>query len=332
MGGGSMRPIAAILIFALYSAGAHAATRNCTPQERGDANTELVTLEFDGGTRRSALAKHLPFGVHRSLQDQNEQLLYQRGYMLSHDPDLRTAVWVSYRLDEDDILGAAGQDRVNCFRSDPRLDEESAATPTDYKEPTYDQGHMANDADLKDDVIEQVNTYVMSNMSPQHCRFNRGIWLSLEHLARSWADNDTYGAVLVTSGAIFDRDGISGRDDDDDAVRMQSNNDDERVAVPSHYFKLFLRQDESGWKSISFLLPHTNADHGTRWIDVRPEIIDTIVSLDEIEGVASLRLHPALDRTELTESVSGADWDFTRGKNNFNSSIQDDNACVTSVP
>ena len=64
----------------------------------------------------------------------------------------------------------------------------------------------------------------MSNMSPQHCRFNRGIWLSLEHLTRIWANNDQYGAILVTSGAVFDRDDVTGRDTDDVALRMLSNN------------------------------------------------------------------------------------------------------------
>ncbi|MEI8647103.1 hypothetical protein P4S73_02815 [Paraglaciecola sp. Hal342] len=34
---------------------------------------------------------------------------------------------------------------------------------------------MANDADLKDELIEQINSYVMTNMTPQHCR---GFWLS----------------------------------------------------------------------------------------------------------------------------------------------------------
>jgi DNA/RNA endonuclease G (NUC1) len=326
-----MRSTISVFVLVLIFCSAPAAARNCTSQERADANAQLEAIEADKGTRSSILTKHLPFGVHRSTQGQNEQLMYQGGYMLSHDPELRTAVWVSYRLDGDDIENATGQDRVNCFRRDPRLDADDAATPTDYKEPTFDQGHMTNDADLKDDLLEQVNTYVMSNMSPQHCRFNRGIWLSLEHLTRIWANNDQYGAILVTSGAVFDRDDVIGRDADDAAIRMLSNNGKERVAVPSHYYKVILRKDEAGWKSIAFLLPHTNTDHGTSWSDVKPDVIDTIVSISEIEELASLRLHPALNRSELTEIILGSDWDFATGRSNFNSSIKDDNACVTSV-
>ena len=58
-----------------------------------------------------------------------------------------------------------------CFRQDPRLTSTETAILADYDEPIYDRGHLANDADLKDDLTEQINTYVLSNMSPQHCRF-----------------------------------------------------------------------------------------------------------------------------------------------------------------
>jgi endonuclease G len=190
---------------------------------------------------------------------------------------------------------------------------------------------MTSDRDLKDDLLEQVNTYIMSNISPQYCHFDRGIWLSLEHLTRTWADNNKYGVILVTAGAIFDRDGKIGRDSDDDASRMKSVGGKERVAIPSHYYKVILRQDKDGWKSIAFLLPHTNTDHGTSWTEVKPDLIDAIVSINVIEKSASLRLHPTLNRNELIESISGSGWDFDTGRSNFNSSIRDDHACVTSV-
>lgn len=119
-----------------------------------------------------------------------------------HDEDLRTSLWSSYALTKTDMDNTTGKPRVNCFRSDPRLKKAKSAAKSDYDEAIYDQGHMTNDADLKDDLLEQLNTYVLSNMSPQHCRFNRGIWLSLEHLTRAWARE--YETVFITSVAIFD--------------------------------------------------------------------------------------------------------------------------------
>ena len=57
----------------------------------------------------------------------------------------------------------------------------------DYREPRYDRGYIVNNADLKDDLIEQLNSYVLSNVSPQECHFNRGIWLSLKVPIQQWA-------------------------------------------------------------------------------------------------------------------------------------------------
>jgi endonuclease G len=312
--------------------GTSAATRNCTAGEKQTANYQLIAIQDSPNIRQDLLIKHLPFGIHTSnTLGGNEQLLYQNGYVMSHDPDLRTALWVSYKLDHDDITNASGKDRVICFRRDPRLDKEDSATPADYNEKIYDQGHMANDADLKDDLIEQVNTYVMSNMSPQHCRFNRGIWLSLEHLARLWADEGTYGNIQVTTGAIFNRDEIDGRDADSDAMRMVSRSNKHRVSVPSHYFKVILRQDADGWKSVSFLLKHDNVDDGVSWGDVKGDVIGSITTIEEIEDMSGYSLHPFLNRVELVQSSGGSGWDFTKGKSNFNGGIKNNNNCVTEV-
>ena len=126
-------------------------------------------------------------GVRHAIQGgpDNEDVLVQGGYILRHDKDLRTGLWVSYKLTDKDIANAYDadgkkKDRVNCFRPDPRMKESETAIKSDYDEPIFDQGHLANDADIKDDLTEQINTYILSNMSPQYCRFNRGIWLSLE--------------------------------------------------------------------------------------------------------------------------------------------------------
>jgi endonuclease G len=321
--------VASALLLVLSTNSALAISRNCTASEKETANQQLLVIQNSSDLRESIIARHLPFGAHQStVANDNAQLLFQNGYVMSHDPDLRTAIWSSYRLEASDIQGASGQDRVNCFRRDPRLTKSIAATPADYNEPVYDQGHMANDPDMKDDLIEQINTYVMSNMSPQHCRFNRGIWLSLEHLTRIWANEGAYDNILVTSGAIFDRDANGVRDLDSDALMMESRSNKKRVAVPTHYFKIILRQDESGWKSISFLLDHDNDDDGTSWNEVKPDVMTTIQSISDIEVMSGLRIHPALDRSELVESTDGQGWNFSTGRNNFNSAIKDTNNCV----
>ena len=321
-----------VSVLLILSSNLFAASRNCTKEEREQGNTILLATQSSGQARSDILNRHMPFGIHQSASaDDSESILYQNGYVMSHDKDLRTALWVSYRLTHEDISAAKGKDRVNCFRTDPRFDDADTAKKSDYDEPTYDQGHLANDADMKDDLLEQINTYVMSNMSPQHCRFNRGIWLSLEHLTRIWASSDRYRNLLVTSGAIFNRDMVDGRDTDDESLRMTSRNGKQRVAIPSHYFKTILRQDEDGWKSISFLLKHDNDDDGVKWLEVKPDVIGSIVSIEDIEQLSGYLLHPSLNRGQISQGIDGEEWDFDEGESNFNGGIKDNNKCVTSV-
>ena len=65
-----------------------------------------------------------------------------------HDYDLRTSIWVTYRLTETDIDEAQGQGCVNCFRKDSRIERGKGLSTTDYLEPIYEQRHLANDTVL----------------------------------------------------------------------------------------------------------------------------------------------------------------------------------------
>lgn len=311
-------PIAPLLCLGLVLAPvvSHSASRSCTAREEIAADRQLMEIQANEAIQNQLLGYHLPFGVHRGHRTgTNEHILIQGGYIMAHDGDLRTTLWTATRLTRKDIDNAAGKDRVNCFRRDPRLTEADGATPEDYKEPVFDQGHMTPDADLKDEPLEQINSYVMTNMSPQYCRFNRGVWLSLESLTRNWAEQ--YEDIHVTSGAIFDRDGDGRRDADDQAGRMTSNSGEERVAVPSHYFKTILRRDDKQIRSISFLLPHTNKEHGRKWSDVRPYTASTVVTMEMIEQMAGIFLHPGLARQEVNQSLDGKEWDMEKNQTNM---------------
>ena len=287
---------------------------NCTGPQKAEADAALKAIEANDAHREELVGLHAPFGLHGTTGDvSGEDILVQGGYLMAHDHDLRTSIWVAYRLTGTDVDGANGAPRIECFRRDPRFARGEGSSTTDYREPIYDRGHLANDADLKDDLVHQLNSYVMSNMSPQHCRFNRGIWLSLEHLVRVWARS--YGEIHVTTGAIFDRDGVVGRDADTDAERMLSNNGKQRIGVPSHFYKIIVRAESDGLRAIAFLLEHNNESNGVDWDVIRPVVEGAVSSLAAVERAAGLDLHPDLDRSSLSEDPS--DWDFGEGLSNL---------------
>jgi endonuclease G len=305
----------ASLLWVGGAADAATTTRLCTKEEAKQADSRLNKIASDADLQEKIIGRHAEFGLPRATGPvANERILIQDGYIMDHDDDLRTSLWVTYRLTKKDMADATGMGRVNCFRKDPRLAENAAAFPADYSEPRYDQGHLANDADLKDDLTDQLNSYVMSNMSPQECRFNRGIWLSLESLSRIWASK--YGTIYITSGAIFDRNGDKVRDDDAMSRRMTSNSGKKRVAVPSHYYKIILRKDGSQFRSIAFLLKNTNTAHGIKWSDVRPDVENTLTTIEEIEDESDLKMFPDIDRSKIDQSAGGDGWSMD--KNNAN--------------
>lgn len=318
-----------VLLFAICAAIPAMANRDCTDSETASSDERLVFLQKHRSEKAHLRSRHAPFRLHRSTVGTNQKTLYQPSFLSSHDQDLRTSLWVSYKLTAQDLNDASGRERVNCFRQDPRLDADKTSVLDDYDEDIYDRGHLANDADMKDVTGEQIATYVLSNMSPQHCHFNRGIWLSLENLTRNWAND--HGEIWVVVGAVFDRDGVPGRDDDDDARRMVSKDGNSRVAVPSHYYRTVIRPDGDQWRSVSFMLEHNNTNHGNS-AQTRPHILASIVSMADIEERASVRLHPGLDRDDVIETTDGSNWDFTGSVNNMNHLIASDSKCVTTLP
>src|SRR5690606_32883338 len=107
----------------------------------------------------------------------NEWMLAQRDYVIRYDGDLRLPLFTAERV----YARRLGKvDRTDCFRRDVRITAALASRPADYDEAIFDQGHLAAFANQGTSVIAGNNSFIMSNMVPQTCQFNRGIWQILE--------------------------------------------------------------------------------------------------------------------------------------------------------
>ncbi len=287
--------------------------RDCTDVEKGLADRQLVAIAEDKLSRKKLTERHLPFGVHIGAHAseggrKNEKLLVQAGYVILHDGDLRTTLWTAHRLTGEDVIAGESKDRVECFRRDIRLPDEHAAIERDYNEPIFDRGHITPDRDLKDNETEQINSYVLSNIAPQYSRFNQGIWRQIEELGRKWATK--HQTVYVSSGALFDFDHKDKRDKDNTAARMGTRHQTARVAIASHFYKVFLRKNGDQWCAIAFLFEHHN---GPSVGKTRQRLRNAIKPLASIEERAEIKFHPELHRTDLEESVDGSGWGLGPG-------------------
>ena len=78
------------------------------------------------------------------------------------------------------------QSRINRFKPDPKI-EEGSSSLNDYRNSGYDRGHLCPAADMRMSPGSMLETFYLSNISPQNPSFNRGIWSSLESVVRDWA-------------------------------------------------------------------------------------------------------------------------------------------------
>jgi len=83
-------------------------------------------------------------------------------------------------------------------------------------------------------------------------------WGTLEEYVRAWAKK--YGHVHVLTGSVFDRDG-DGQPDGLGQTRWTKPS--KRVGVPSHFFKILLRETSGGeLVALTVLLPNKSTGLG----------------------------------------------------------------------
>jgi len=230
--------------------------------------------------------------------------LYHREFVLCYDPERRVTLWVMYELTKAEIKSLA---RRNAFRTDPRLLPDESATCGDYvnklKTITFDRGHMVPNADMNRSKVAQANTYFLSNMTPQYSRFNQGVWANFEGKVRNWAKK--YDRIYVISGSVFDID----NDEKFDAVAdAEWKRPTKRVAIPSHYYKIVVRERPNGdLEPLAALLPHVKKDPA----DFDKFIGDHLVSIRDIGRRAGVDFFPDLataTRQVLEEAVASKLW------------------------
>jgi len=270
--------------FLVGLSGQTSAASDCSPEQRAEADKLLWLNRRDAA---QALNFHLPWGVPQSSPTRDgERLLVQRDYVINYSDQLLVPLWTAHRIDANELDKVK---RIDCFRRDPRVPAPFASLRTDYDEPVFDQGHLTPNGDMSRSLMSVLNSFVLTNMAPQHCFFNRGVWQIFESLVRLWIkDRPT---VYIITGSVFDRDGDGKRDDDGAAVRMVSRNGKTRVAVPSHFYKILIHQTSDGQvEALAALLPNDqtdlDGDDAIRYIE------EHLVSIQDVQTVTGVMFFP----------------------------------------
>lgn len=167
-----------------------------------------------------------------------DQILVNRFYSVGYSYYFRQAKWALEIIDPDK-KDLDEVERLDNFRPDFRVPKCFRADLSDYSGSGYDRGHLVASANLNDEHIQNSETFLLSNMSPQAPKFNRQKWRELESAVRKLDENIKVLETYVITGPIFDF---------SHAIAMigESDKNGVRIPVPSHFFKCVLTEEMSG--------------------------------------------------------------------------------------
>ncbi len=198
-------------------------------------------------------------------RDRTITVLVNHGYIVGYSESFKNPIWVAYRLGKtDNPLDSA---RAQQFLVDHRTT--SKVSDEDYRGSGFDRGHMAPNFAIETNYgkLAQLETFLMTNISPQTAKLNRSIWRKLESkIVREYAYD--LSDIWVITGPIFDR----------EPPRLVSD-----VAVPSAFYKIVVNKygiRDSGIETLAFIFPQK--------VDNKKPLGYFLVPIDDIEKLTHL--------------------------------------------
>lgn len=230
--------------------------------------------------RQALIDSHLPFGL-----PSTGELLFRDGYIVSHNNWLKIPNWAAYRLDASRL--DQGVERPDDFRPDKELKGHQRSELSDYRGSGYDRGHLAASEDMSVSTAIISSSFLLSNMSPQQgVGFNQHIWADLEANGRKWAARR--GLAWVITGPVFQP------ASDNKSIRFGLIGK-HRVAVPSHFFKIFIsKKSDDSLDTISFMLPNKKISNR----NLKP-FLTTIQEIEDLTGLDFLSSLPDDEEKEI---------------------------------
>ena len=202
----------------------------------------------------------------------------RQGFAVGFSNQHRQPLWVIYKLTAAE-LQTQSHKRSNRFKRDPLIPR--SATPKEYTRSGFDRGHLAPAADMAFSRQTMLDSFLMSNMSPQLPGFNRGVWKRLEELVRTIALKER--EIYVVTGAIFPS--------PEEAKYLPAG----RITIPKAFYKAIFDLTPPV-KMIAFIIPHRSSNQPLQVF---------AVSVDEVEKQTGLDFFSKLpdDQEEKLEAM-----------------------------
>lgn len=252
---------------------------------RGDSNTD--------NTEVAEASRHLeyltPIFAHKGRPLNNDTnlnvtVLINHGYMVGYAAGRKQPLWAAYRVSH--ARRSVDYERPPFFYADLRLPENARVGPGTFT--GYDRGHMVPNSAINTQYgqLAQLETFLMSNICPQHRELNRRLWQTLEHrIVNNYAPARDH--IWVISGPIFEQ----------DIGQIRG------IEIPSHFFMILV--DVGSWPNyrsytLAFRFPQRPPSGA--------ELNQFLTSVDDIEKRTTLNFFPDFTNIEENqfESIAAA--------------------------
>ncbi|MEM9678683.1 MAG: DNA/RNA non-specific endonuclease [Bacteroidota bacterium] len=221
------------------------------------------------------------------------QILVNNGYVAGFSPERLQPAWSAYRVAY--ATRDVKYDRILAYYNDMRLDEEFRIGRRTFGKIGGIQlnvGHMTPNEVITRQFgrLAQMETFFMSNMSPQYASLNSGVWLKLETAIRDIKDEKGKDHVWAIVGPIFG-----------DNPSSISRGHGKHLPIPDSYFCVTVDPHSYPYDTPSrvhidcFIIPQ-NAPR-----DSSPD--DYPATLSEVEAATNLKFFKSWGR-EIPETLA----------------------------
>ena len=247
------------------------------------------------------------FTIHGVPKNQNQDdslvILINHGYCIGFSKKYNQPLWAAYQVSK--AKSAVDYERFPFFVDDTRLDKENRIGAETFGD-GYDLGHLVPNAAINKQFgkLSQMETFLMSNISPQKAGLNRGVWQKLEAdiLNKYPNTGDTKNNrdhVWIIVGPVFSN-----------SPEYLTRKNGVKIAIPDSFYCILVRtraypHDSPGNSDyLTFLFPQN--------LEQKQKLeIKFITSINEIEKLTGLNFFPNLTKTmenKIENAVSTTLW------------------------
>lgn len=182
------------------------------------------------------------------------------------------------------------------FHTNLNMGQEFQISPKFYEASDFDKGHMAPVVNHQNSQSSLLSVFSMANVAPQLPHLNRGVWRALENKVRELVQPDTI--VWVVSGPLWLADSEGHTE-----FQWLGSKKEARVAVPTHFFKTYLKQTQGNLLSC-----------GAWVVSNTQEVKEEVVSVDALEILTGLDLWSGIPKEQQEFLESGKEVSIVVGE------------------